>query len=159
MVVASDARQAGITLPQIAGMVEPNPLLADRTQVFANRLYVPHSDSTLVVLPGEPGALQGWNPSLAIVDELHVVTRAVWDSVALASGKRDRSLVLAISTPGPAREGIMWDLVEHGRRSNDESYVLTEYAAPGACELDDETPCHTANPALGEKPLDQDARR
>jgi phage terminase large subunit-like protein len=77
--------------------------------------------------------------ALAIVDELHVVTRAVWDSVALASGKRDRSLVLAISTPGPAREGIMWDLVEHGRRGDDESYVLTEYAAPEGCELDDET--------------------
>jgi hypothetical protein len=56
---------------------ELNPLLADRTQVFANRLYVPDSDSTLVVLPVEPGSLQGWNPSLAIVDELHVVTRAV----------------------------------------------------------------------------------
>jgi hypothetical protein len=58
VVVASDARQAGITLPQVARMVELNPLLADRTQVFANRLYVPHSDFTLVVLPAEPGALQ-----------------------------------------------------------------------------------------------------
>ena len=82
LVVASDARQAGITLRQIARMVELEPRLAEQTQVFQSRLYVPHTDSTLVVLPAEPGALQGWNPSLAIVDELHVVTRQVWDAVS-----------------------------------------------------------------------------
>jgi phage terminase large subunit-like protein len=43
--------------------------------------------------------LQGWNPSLAIVDELHVCTRQVWDAVSLAAGKRDRPMTSAISTP------------------------------------------------------------
>jgi hypothetical protein len=74
VVVASDARQSGITLRQVARMVELNPRLAEQTQVFQSRLYVPRTDSTLVVLPAEPGALQGWNPSLAIIDELHVIT-------------------------------------------------------------------------------------
>jgi hypothetical protein len=60
VVVASDARQAGITLRHIARMVELEPRLAEQTQVFQPRLYVPHTDSTLVVLPAEPGALQGW---------------------------------------------------------------------------------------------------
>jgi phage terminase large subunit-like protein len=94
--------------------------------------------------------LQGWNPSLAIVDELHVVTRQVWEAVSLAAGKRDRSLTLAISTPGPAREGVMWDLVEHGRRGDDPSFVYVEYAAPEACEVDDEDAWAVANPALGD---------
>ena len=148
VVVASDARQAGSTLRQISRMVELEPRLAEQTQVHVSRLYVPHTDSTLVVLPAEPGALQGWNPSLAIVDELHVVTRPVWDAVSLAAGKRDRSLTLAISTPGPAREGVMWDLVEHGRRGDDPSFVYVEYAAPEDCELDDEDAWAIANPAL-----------
>jgi hypothetical protein len=150
VVVAFDARQAGITLRQIARMVELEPRLAEQTQVFQSRLYVPHTDSTLVVLPAEPGALQGWNPSLAIVDELHVVTRQVWDAVSLAAGKRDRSLTLAISTPGPAREGVMWDLVEHGRRGDDPSFVYVEYAAPEGCEVDDEDAWAVANPPLGD---------
>jgi phage terminase large subunit-like protein len=77
------------------------PRLAEQTQIFTSRLYVPHTDSTLAVLPAEPGALQGWNPSLAIVDELHVVTRQVWDAVSLAAGKRDHSLTLA--SPHPVR--------------------------------------------------------
>jgi phage terminase large subunit-like protein len=150
VVVASDARQAGITLRQITRMVELEPRLAEVTQVFVNRLFVPATDSTLVVLPAEPGALQGWNPSMAIVDELHVVTRAVWDAVSLAAGERQRSLTLAISTPGPAREGVMWDLVEHGRRADDPSFVYVEYAAPEGCEVDDEDAWAVANPALGD---------
>jgi hypothetical protein len=103
VVVASDARQAGITLRQIARMVELEPRLAEQTQVFQSRLYVPHTDSTLVVLPAEPGALQGWNPSLAIVDEFYVVNRQVWDAVSLAAGKLEipvtRTLPGMLATP------------------------------------------------------------
>jgi phage terminase large subunit-like protein len=47
VVVASDARQAGITLRQISRMVELETRLAEQTQVFQSRLYVPHTDSTL----------------------------------------------------------------------------------------------------------------
>ena len=69
-------------------------------QVFRDRIRVPRTDSELRPLPAEPGALQGYDPSFVVVDELHVVTEQVWDAMALASGKRDRSLVLGISTPG-----------------------------------------------------------
>jgi phage terminase large subunit-like protein len=84
-------------------MVELEPRLAELTQVFQSRLYVPHTDSTLVVLPAEPGALQGWNPSLAIVDEFYVVNRQVWDAVSLAAGKLEipvtRTLPGMLATP------------------------------------------------------------
>ena len=129
-------------------MIALEPRLAEQVQQFANRIYLPHTDSALIVLPAEPGALQGWNPSLAIVDELHVVTRPVWDAVSLAAGKREKSLTLAISTPGADRDGIMWSLVEHGRRGDDPSFVLVEYAAPDDCEVDDEDAWKIGNPAL-----------
>jgi phage terminase large subunit-like protein len=74
-------------------MVELEPRLAEQTQVFQSRLYAPHTDSTLVVLSAEPGALQGWNPSLAIVDELHVVTRQVWDAVSLDRFRRSAAVM------------------------------------------------------------------
>ena len=54
-------------------MVELNPVLAKRVQVYADRLYLPENDAVLV--PAEPGALHGHDPSLLIVDELHVVRR------------------------------------------------------------------------------------
>jgi len=38
-----------------------------------------------IVLPSDPAAQYGWDPSLLIVDELHVVTEAVWEAVTSAS--------------------------------------------------------------------------
>ena len=92
VVVASDAGGRASRLRQIARMVELEPRLAEQTQVFQSRLYAPHTDSTLVVLSAEPGALQGWNPSLAIVDGC-VVTRRVWDAVSLDRLRRSAAVM------------------------------------------------------------------
>ncbi len=69
-------------------MIELEPRLSEQVQVYSDRLYVPHTDSELRTLPAEPGALQGWDPTLMIVDELHVVTEPVWEAVTSAAGKR-----------------------------------------------------------------------
>lgn len=148
--VASDERQAGLVFGAVRRMVELEPRLAEQVQVFKDRIYVPRTDSELRPLPAEPGALQGFDPSLCVVDELHVVTEAVWDSMALSSGKRDRSLVLGISTPGVSPDSVMWRLVQHGREGADPSFFFAEFAAPEGCATDDETAWHAANPALGD---------
>jgi phage terminase large subunit-like protein len=44
----------------------------------------------------------------------------------------------------------MWDLVEHGRRDDDSTFVYVEYAAPDGCEVDHEDAWAQANPALGD---------
>jgi phage terminase large subunit-like protein len=59
LVVASDQRRANIDLPMAKRMI---------------------------ALPADPAALHGWDPSLLIVDELHVVTEAVWEAVTSATG-------------------------------------------------------------------------
>lgn len=150
-VVASDERQARIVYNAARRMVELDDRLREQVQVFTDRLYVPRTDSQLMPLPAEPAALQGWDPSLVIVDELHVVTEPVWDAMALAAGKRPESLTLAISTPADQLDSIMWRLVEYGRKNpDDRSFVLVEYAAPDGCELDDRAAWKQANPALGD---------
>jgi phage terminase large subunit-like protein len=156
--VASDRNQAGIVHRTARRMVELDQRLADRVQVYKDRLYVPQTDSVLVPLPAEPGALQGWDPSLAIVDELHVVTDEVYEAMSAAAGKRDRSLVLAISTASGDTDGIMWRLVEQGRLVPDPAFFFREYAAPPSCDLDDEDAWAIANPALDDF-LHRDALR
>ena len=156
--VASDERQARIVFNAARRMVELNPLLEERCQIFQNRLYVPHTDSMLYPLPAEMAALQGYDPSLCVVDELHVVTRDVWEAVSLASGKRDRSLTLAISTPAGDTDSVMWSLVEHGRLDDDPAFFLREFAAPAGCEVDDQDAWVVANPALDDF-LHRDALR
>lgn len=150
LVVASDQRQANIALRMAKRMIQLNPELAERAQIYADKIYIPETDSTMIALPADPAALHGWDPSLLIVDELHVVTEAVWEAVTSVSGKRPESLVLAISTPSTSTDSIMWKLVEHGRSGGDPSFFLREFAAPDGCAKDDREAWRIANPALGD---------
>lgn len=154
LVVASDQRQADITLKLARRMVELSPELSDRVHIFKDRLYVPENDATLLPLPAEPGALHGHDPSLLIVNELHVVTRACWEAATTAAGKRPESLTLAISTPSTSPDTIMWELVEHGRAGDDPAFYLREFAAPDGCQVDDRAAWRIGNPALScERPF------
>jgi len=148
LVVASDQRQAEITLKLARRMVEQSPELAERVHVFRDRLELPENDATLLPLPAEPGALHGHDPSLLIVDELHVVTTEVWEAATTAAGKRQESLTLAISTPSSSPDTVMWDLVEHGRAGDDAAFYFREYAAPDGCAAHDRDAWRIANPAL-----------
>jgi phage terminase large subunit-like protein len=159
LVVASDERQAGIILRTAKRMVELDPELAARVQTFADHLLEPRTDSVFMALPADPGALQGWDPSLAIVDELHVVTDDTFEAMAARAGKRERSLLLAISTPPKVGDdGVMRRLVDHGRAGADPSFYFAEFAAPVGCEVDDEAAWAVANPALDDF-LHRDALR
>jgi len=148
LVVASDQRQANITLRYARRMIELNPVLAERCHIFADRLYVPETDSLLLPLPAEPGALHGHDPALLVVDELHVVTGDVWTAATSAAGKRPESLTLAISTPATTPDCVMWSLVEHGRAGDDPAFYFEEYGAPEGCTTDDREAWRIANPAL-----------
>ena len=150
LVVASDQRQANITMRYAKRMVELNPILEERMQVYADRIYLPENDATLLPLPAEPGALHGHDPSLMIVDELHVVTEEVWEAVTSVAGKRPESLTLAISTPADSADSVMWRLIEHGRAGTDPSFYLREYMAPDGCLVTDRNAWREANPALAD---------
>jgi phage terminase large subunit-like protein len=150
LAVASDERQAGILFAAARRMVELAPELLERTHIYRDRLIVPHTASELRPLPSEAAALQGYDPSFCVVDELHVVTEDVWEAMTLAAGKRERSLTLAISTPSGDQSGVMWRLREQALTEPDPALYFREYAAPPGCAVDDEQAWHIANPALGD---------
>jgi phage terminase large subunit-like protein len=150
VVVAADERQARIVFGAAARMVELSKQLDQRVQLFHDRLYIPRTGSTFQVLPAEPHRLEGLDPSLAIIDEIGVVDRRVYEVVMAASGKRETSLVFMIGTPSPdGTDSVMWEQIAHGRENpEDTSFRLVEYGAPPDCELDDEKAWEIANPAL-----------
>src|SRR5699024_12778140 len=96
-------------------MIELDKRLSEQVQAFTDRLYVPATDSTMMPLPAEPAALQGWGPTLGIVDELPVVTDRVWEAMSLASGKHLESLTPAISTPSDRMDYVMLRLGRHSQ--------------------------------------------
>jgi phage terminase large subunit-like protein len=107
LAVASDERQAKILFNSVKRMVELEPELESRASIYFDKLTVPGTNSELRALPSEHAALQGWDRSLCVLDELHVVKEDVWESLELASGKRDESLLLAISTPATTDDSVM----------------------------------------------------
>ena len=95
--------------------------------------------------------MQGYDPSLLIVDEVHVGTEDVWSAAVTAAGKRPESLTLAISTPAATEDSLMWRLVKHGREDEDAQFYLREWSAPEGCEVTDRDAWRIANPALADK--------
>lgn len=64
IVAAVDERQAGIVFGVAARMVELNPDLASRVQVFKDRLVVPSRGASFTCLPASPAALEVWTTPL-----------------------------------------------------------------------------------------------
>lgn len=150
LVVASDERQAGITLRLARRMVELHPDLESRVHVYQDRIVVPHNDGLLLPMPAQADAIHGHDPSLLIVDELHLVTRPVWEAATTAGGKRAESITLAISTPSSSEDSVMWDLIQHGRAGDDPAFYLKEFSAPDGCDVNDRDAWRIANPALSD---------
>jgi phage terminase large subunit-like protein len=150
LVVASNEAQAKHVFNAAKRMIELDDRLSERCHIFKDRIETPHNGGVFIALPATEAALQGYDPTLQIVDELHVVSREIWEAVTSAAGKRSESLTLAISTPSDSQESIMWDLVKLGREGGNPAFYFREYAAPDGCRLDDEAAWKIANPALGD---------
>lgn len=152
VVAAVDERQAGLAYSAARRMVEMSPEMTSRISIYADRLTVPDRGAEFRVLPGVAKALEGLDPSFAIIDEAGVVDRAVYETIVLASGKREESTVLAIGTPGPERDGqVLLDLRDYAiEHPDDTTLAWREFSAAG---FEDHPPdcshcAEAANPAL-----------
>lgn len=152
VVAATDERQARIVFRTAARMVELHAELAMRVQVYQDELRVPSRGASFAALPAQPKRLEGLDPTLAVIDEAGVVSRDVYEVLTLAQGKRERSTLVAIGTPGPdPHDSVLTDLRDYARaHPEDTSLVWREYSAAGfthhppSCEH-----CwELANPAL-----------
>jgi phage terminase large subunit-like protein len=154
VVVATDERQAGIVHRVASRMVELHPDLEGRVQQYADALTVPARGSSFQVLPAVPKRLEGLDFTLAIVDEAGRVDQEVYEVVALATGKQQSSVVLAIGTPGPELEQtVLGRLRSYALEHPDDQLVVwREHSAAGF--EDHPVDCahcwELANPALGD---------
>lgn len=150
MVVAGTEQVARHTLKIASRMIELSPELAERSHLLQASIKVPHTGGELITAASTVAALQGFDPSLLIVDELHTVTPDDWEAASSVAGKRPESLTLAISTPSDSQDSVMYELVKYGRLEEDPSFFFKEFAADTGCDLFDEVQWAKANPALGD---------
>ncbi len=154
VVAATDERQAGIVFRTAARMVELNDELASRIQVFKAELRVPERGASFVCLPAEPKRLEGLDFTTAILDEAGVVSRDTYEVLTLAQGKRERSTLIAIGTPGPdPHNNVLADLRQYGAEHPDDgTFVWREFSADDFRDhpVDCRHCWELANPALGD---------
>jgi phage terminase large subunit-like protein len=116
----------------------------------AERIVAPRSGGELYLAADDPDTIQGLDPSIAFVDEIGWTSVETWDSLLLGSGKRPRSLVLALGTRNPedvpnALDHLVAQVAEHG---DIPGFVLVDYAASPECKSDDREAWRVANPSL-----------
>lgn len=134
-------------------MVKNEPKLLSRSLIYTGiatpRITVPFNEAELFPISNDPDGLQGLDYSLAIVDEIGFQPVASWDSLRMASGKRERSLAIGVGTPGLDRENALYHIrkaIREGAKLP--GLVYREYAAPEACEVTDRDAWRIANPAI-----------
>ena len=151
-IFAVDERQAGLAFSAAKRIVELSEELSSRCYVYADKLVIPLTDSTFQVMPASPAAAEGRDSVLTIVDEAGVVNRDLYEVVALAAGKRERSVLVAIGTPGPKLDDqVLLSLREqHQEHPEDTSLRWREYSAAGFEDhpVDCQHCWELANPAL-----------
>ncbi len=164
-VVATTVGQAMRSVYSVAlAMIAAEPELSLRCKVFtaigATRVYVPSTLGEMFPVASTPDGLQGLDPSLAVCDEIGFQPIEAWDSLLLASGKRPRSLVVGIGTPGFDRESALWHLRQRVLEGHTmPGFHYREYAAPDGCSIHDEKAWRIANPALAAGFMNIDALR
>lgn len=110
---ATSVPQAKVVFRASQAMLRKMPLFCQRagitveahsiSQIGTNSFYRP--------LSSEAKGVEGILPSFISVDELHAhSTRELYDNLETASGKREGSLLWAISTAGNDRAGICYDV-------------------------------------------------
>lgn len=152
VVAAVDERQARLVYGAAARMVELNEELSSRAQVYKDSIRVPARGATFQCLPAEPKRLEGLDFTVAILDEGGVVSRDTYEVLTLAQGKRERSTLIVIGTPGPdPHNNVLADLRAYGQdHPEDTSFVWREHSAAGFEDhpVDCEHCWKLANPAL-----------
>jgi phage terminase large subunit-like protein len=134
-------------------MIRNEPELERRALVYTgigtSRVTVPSNEGEMFPISNDPDGLQGLDPSFALFDEIGFQSIESYDSIRMASGKRERSLIVGVGTPGLDRENALFRLRQLVREGGTlPGFVYHEHAAPEDCAITDRAAWHKANPAL-----------
>jgi len=139
----------GVAVSMIKHHDELNRRAIVYTGVGTSRVSVPFNGGLLFPISNDTDGLQGLDPSFALVDEIGFQPVESWDSLRMGAGKRSRSTIIGVGTPGFDHDNALWHIrkaVHEGSRFP--GLVFTEYAAPDGCSTADKHAWRKANPAI-----------
>lgn len=124
-------------------------------EVASHRIIQQRTNSFFEALSADADSLDGKNVHFALIDELHAHRdRSVYDAIETGAGKRDQSMVWAITTAGADKTGICY---EHRTYTlnilkgtvKDDTYFGIVYTIDKDDDWTDEATWRKANPNYG----------
>jgi phage terminase large subunit-like protein len=135
-------------------MIRAEPELDSRAIIYTGiatpRVFVPTTQGEMFPMSNDIDGLQGLDPSLGIADEIGFQPEDAWGALLMAGGKRSRSLVLGMGTPGVEHSNALFAT----RKTYTEGgaiprFYFREYAADPGCDVTDRAQWRKSNPAIG----------
>lgn len=154
---ATKKEQARIVLDSAREMAKANPKYCKKTgvQVYAHHIAHDKSGSEFKALSSDSKSLDGLQPVLGVVDELHAhKTREVYDVIDSAMSKRKDSLLLVITTAGFSLDGIGYSQSCYAKKVAtgeipDEAFFAAVYTLDEDDDWKDENNWIKSNPNMG----------
>ncbi len=136
-----------------AAMVAKSPELKRRSASYSGmghtRILIHPNGGEIFPMANAEGAIQGLDPTLAIADEIGFQPMSAWGGLVQAGGKRARSLILGMGTPGVDHENALYAIRESLLGGPLPRFHFREWAAEEGASLDDREQWRIANPAIG----------
>lgn len=152
---ATKREQSRILFDEACRMVKQSPPLRRRLQVQQHRIVNPANFGKFEPLSADGSTMDGLNPHIGIVDELHAhKTPEVWDVIKSAQGARTQPLLPAITTAGFNKNGICYQIREYAIKVlqgviDDDAFFAVIYTIDEGDDWEDEKNWVKANPNLG----------
>jgi phage terminase large subunit-like protein len=150
---ASARDQAAIVGDACRQMVQSNPELAAKVEVFRN--VITFGTSKLEVLSSDAGTKHGKNASCVIFDEVHTFAdRDLYDAMVTSMGARTQPLQVCITTAGHDRESLCWELHDYAAKVrdgiiDDPAFMPVLFSAPVEADWKSPKVWRQCNPSLG----------
>lgn len=154
---AGDRDQASLVYGAAKSMVEQNATLDRNSKIVdsVKRIIFPKRNSFLRALSSEAFSKHGYNPHLAICDEVHVWPgRDLYDVLKTGMGARSQPLLVSITTAGFDRTSLCWELYTYAKKIisgaiQDPTFYAAIYEVEENEDWKDEANWYKANPGLG----------
>jgi phage terminase large subunit-like protein len=152
---ATKRDQARILFDEAVRMVRQSRPLSRRLDAQQHRIVNQTIFGKFEPLSADGNTMDGLNPHMALVDELHAhKTPEVWDVLKSALGARSQPLIWAITTAGFNKNGICYEVRDYAIKVltgviDDDSFFSIIYTLDEDDDWQDETNWIKANPNLG----------
>jgi phage terminase large subunit-like protein len=154
--VATKKDQARIVLDSSRAMAQKSKAFRRETgvEVLAHTILHKKSNSMIRALSSDKNGLDGLNDVLAVCDELHAMTREVFDVIYSGMSKRKDSLTLCITTAGFSVDSVGYSQSSYAKRIcedkiDDDQFFAVVYTIDEGDDVFEESTWKKANPSYG----------